>query len=555
MNLLKNFLREYRIVIALLLVFLILRIPGLSLPYHQDEWKNVSSSSSIESAGAFFAHPPLMQMSFVVGYSILGANNFRVLPLLFSMISAILLFIVVQRRAGRSSALWSLALFVVCFYNILGSLQPDVDGSIVPLFLLLAVYFYDKKWLIPLIISCLIGLLFKLSFIIVIGAIVADYLLNNWRDRNIKSSILGIVGIVGFGLLYTGALYLTKVFYPAFSIDLMFGHANQFAEGLGRNYLQIVVQGIKAVYYLSPLLIVPLLFTSKETFKKTRIFFLYLIWGAIFYFILFDFSRGALDKYLMFAIVPLSIIVGINISELIIKVRGHISKSIVVGGILSALLILLNFLPQTVAALYPKTEWFSRVLHGHWNVLTPLTGGSGPTGFYVSFMFIAVSYVICLVLGITGIFKKEWRPSIAVILVMIGISYNAVFAEELLFGKINGNVATVINQTAKYIQGQDSIKQVMSFNDIGNRELSAIGKYAARFYATPDFEIGHKDKFAEFTGQYMVIDIPHLYEDGFYGKFFAQCKVLFETSSGKIPGRVYDCLNAKKIIATYSKYE
>jgi len=48
------------------------------------------------------------------------------------------------------------------------------------------------------------------------------------------------------------------------------------------------------------------------------------------------------------------------------------------GLIFAAALLVLNWLPQTVAALYPKSEWFGRVLHGHWNVLTPITGGSGP---------------------------------------------------------------------------------------------------------------------------------------------------------------------------------
>ena len=124
---------------------------------------------------------------------------------------------------------------------------------------------------------------------------------------------------------------------------------------------------------------------------------------------------------------------------------------------------------------------------------------------------------------------------------MIGATYNGVFTEELLFGEINGSAPEVLKSTVSFIAKTDSIKKVLSYNDIGNHELSAIGKYAGRIYATPDGEKGYKKKFADFNGQYMVIDIPHLYENGFYGRFLAQCKIIFGTSSGKISGRVYDC--------------
>ena len=208
---------------------------------------------------------------------------------------------------------------------------------------------------------------------------------------------------------------------------------------------------------------------------------------------------------------------------------------------ISAFLIWVNFWPHEILALYPKTLWFSHVFHGQWLMLNPFTGGSGPLGFYVSFLFIALSFIISLALGIVGFLKKECRKGIAIILIMIGIIYNGVFVEELLFGKINGNAPEVLKATVSFIAKTDSVKKILSYNDIGNRELSMVGKYEGRFYAAPDFEEGHKKKFADFKGQYMVIDIPHLYENGFYGRFFARCKIIFGTSSGKISGRVYDC--------------
>ncbi|MEK7116798.1 MAG: glycosyltransferase family 39 protein [Patescibacteria group bacterium] len=556
--------KEIKIILAILLVFIVVRLPGVSLPYHQDEWKNVNSSSSVQSAGLFFGHghPPLMQVWFVTGYALFGENQFRMFPLLFSLGTALLLFFIARRRFGETAALFATALFTLSFYSIWGSLMADVDGSVIPFFFLLTVYLYDKlnsatdsksikKWLTALILVCLIGFLIKLSFILVIGTLFADFLWNNRKTLTFQSLLKYCVGMFSFGFLYLIILYFIQVIYPTFSIDFMLGHAEDYTDKLGRNWIQIVVQGIKAVFYLSPLLIVPLLFTSKEVFKQTRIFFWYLIFGFIFYFALFDFSRGALDKYLMFVIAPLAIISGAIIAKIFRaedfswrKLKWPIGLAIMLAIILMAA----NFLSHSVMPLYPKTEWFSRVLQGRWNFLNPFNGGSGPLGFYVSFLFIAVFFIISLTFGLIGLIKRKWRPACIIFILIIGVVYNAVFAEELMFGKINGNAPQVLRDSVAFIKKSDSIKRVITYNDTGNQYLSAIKKYEGRIYATPDSESGYKKRFSEFNGQYLIIDIPHLYENGFYGKFFTKCRVLFETASGRITGRVYDCPNSKRII-------
>jgi len=514
---------------AILIIFTGLRLGGIYLPYHQDEWKNVSASSTVVGAGSFFAHPPLMQMIFVAGNFILD------------------------------DALWSVALFSLCFYNILGSLSPDVDGAILPFFFLSAVYAYDKsmltdkssikwKWLPLLIGSLLIGFLIKLSFILVIGTILIDYIWSRWRKMNMKEMSIGILGIFGFGLAYVASLYGIKAVYPAFDISIMMGHAKQFTEE-GRNWMQIFVQGLKAIYYLSPLMIIPVLFIDKDIFRKTRIFFVYLILGFIFYFILFDFSRGALDKYIMFSIVPLSVICGAIFAKIFnnfnLLKNNEFFRFVILGIILSGLLLFLNFISHSIPPLYPKTEWFGKVFHFEWNFLNPFHGGSGPLGFYISFLFIAFSFIVSAVLGIAGLLKKEWRMGICIGLIIIGLSYNLVFAEEFLFGKINGSAPKVLRETVSFIDNSPQIKNVLTYNDTGNYELSKIHKYAGRIYATPQSEDGYRKKFTEHIanngGYFLVVNIPRLSPKSFYGKFFSKCKTEFESSDRKIEAKVYSC--------------
>ena len=189
-----------RAILFIGLIFLILRFAGIHIPYHQDEWKNISAASSIETAGAFFSHPPLMQMAFVMGRSIFGENNFRFAPLIFLFATLFLLYKVVKNRVNRDSAIWSVVLFSICFYSVLGSLQPDVDGSILPFFFLLAVYAYDRlnsgrKWFWLILLTCLLGLLTKLSFIIVIGVLTVEYAWNSLstRDLTVKKSLIGVL--------------------------------------------------------------------------------------------------------------------------------------------------------------------------------------------------------------------------------------------------------------------------------------------------------------------------------------------------------------------------
>src|SRR3989344_4304145 len=541
----------FKIMLVLLGLFLLLRLPGIFLPYHQDEWKNVSAAATVERAGSFFAHPPLMQMMFVAAHKMFGADYFRILPLLFALASAGFLYLVVWNRDGKKAALWSTTLYATSFYAVLGSLVPDVDGAILPFFFLLTIYLYDRwadskklKWFLLLVSSLITGFLIKLSFVLVVGTLVVDYLIEHWRSVTFRKATLGIAVLAGFSFFYIALLYLIRFAYPAFDIGIMFGHANQFADNIGRNWIQVIVQGMKAIFYLSPLFLVPFLFINQEIFKKTRIFFVYLILGFIFYFVLFDFSRGALDKYLMFAVIPLATIGGVIFGDIFNSSNKVISKkflfiSLGVGAVISAFLWALNFMSHSVVPLYPKEEWFNRVLHFDWKVLNPFNGGSGPLGFYVSFLFIAASFIVSITLSIIGIFKKEWRRGLVVILVMIGVTYNLVFVEELMFGKINGNAPKVMREAISFITDSEEIKNVLTYNDIGNHELSAIGKYAGRIYATPQSEAGYKKKFTEFDGQYLIVEIPRL--SGFYREFFEDCQTLFETSSGKITGRVFDC--------------
>lgn len=533
----------------LFIIFLSLRLPGLSLPYHQDEWKTVGGLAKGAEGVSGLHHPPLTQLAFRLDWA-LFPENLRLLPLIFSILAGALLFTIVKKRVGREAAFSAILLFTICFYSVFASLMLDTDGSILVFFFLLSVYSYDrwretgkKIWFGILFSTLILGFLVKLSFILAIGALVLDFLFDKYKNLTKREIGIGVLYIAGFFILSAVFIFFTHLIYPAFKIGAMFSHAASYMHLGGRNFLQTIVQGIKAIFYLSPVLILPLFFLKKEMFLKLRVFFIYLCLGFLFYFIIFDFSGGALDKYLMFAILPLSAISGLIIADIFkngFSWRDRLFP-IVFGSIIGLLLFALNFLPHSIISLYPKTEWFSRVIHLKWQMLNPFTGGNGPTGFYVSFLFIGASFILSLALATLGFIKKEWRNASFIIILSIGIVYNAVFIEELLFGKINGSAGKVIAETVDFIDKSSKINEVLTYNDAGAYDLSKTGKYAGRFYAVPAYEENHKKLFENFGGHYLIVDVPHLYDTGFYGEFFKKCKKIFETRSGYIDGYVLEC--------------
>jgi len=565
MGIVEYFKKNEKVIVTLLLlvvVFVALRIPGVNLPYHQDESKAaVATIAGSTDAANLFAHPPLTALFFRFGNFVFGNEHLRLLPILFSVLSCFIFFVVMRRRYGNSAALWTVLFFTITFYSVLGSLMVDTDGAIIPFFFLLSLFFYDtwrsafgkRKYVLflLLVLSIITGFLVKLSFVLILGTFAADFILENRAKISRREIWYGFLFFVGFAALSILTFLIMRFLYPEFRIDGMVSHALYFFHLSDRNYTQVIVQGLKAVYYLSPLLLAPLFFISNETIKRTRIFFIYLILGFVFYFILFDFSRGALDKYLMFTIIPLAAIAGVIVSGILQEqspVRKKIlGMSLLLGLTLSILLFFLNFFAHVIPPLYPKDEWFGRVFHLKWNMLNPFNGGSGPLGFYISFVFIALSFITAGTLGVIGRIKRDWRRGITIALFMVGLLYNGIFIEELLFGNINGSAPKVLSQSISFIKASDDISKVITYNDSGAYELSQIGKYAGRFYAVPELEVAHKERFAQHIkengGYFLVVDIPPINKKSFYGVFFESCDEIFSSKDQRITGHVYHCNN------------
>ncbi|TSC74738.1 MAG: hypothetical protein G01um101444_173 [Parcubacteria group bacterium Gr01-1014_44] len=544
-------IKKHRSILLLLVLgFILLRFSGLDLPYHQDENKWIG----ITMAG--IPHPPLTGVFLVSANWFFGSEHLRFLPFILGIINLLLLYWLVNYKYGKIEAIWSSLFFIVSFYSVLASLMVDTDGQVLPLFFLLSASTYYKwrdcfdfkkrlGWGILLLFFVLAGFLVKLSFVIALGALALDFLYSqkNKISRKLMIKCLGVLFALAFFLTFL--FFIARHIIPTFDLSRSFAHWKVFFALSDRNFLQTGIQFFKAVMYASPLLVAPLLFLTKDLAKKLSFFIFFLVLGLIFYLLLFDFSSGALDRYFQFMIVPLSVISGVVMTHILQSAGGQIweksRRFIILGLLISAGVFFLQFVPHFVPSLWPKTEWFNRALSFKWNFVFPFTGGSGPLGFYISWLFMAVVWLLSLSLTIMAFLKSQWRKPIWVLILILGLTYNAVFIEEYLFGKINGNPNYLLEKTLVFIENNNDIKKVINYNNIGLYKLTKIGKFERRLYVAPKHEAVYAEELPKFKGHFMVIDMPRLDPNGPYAKYFSSCGVVYEAYSQKISSKVYDC--------------
>ena len=107
-----------------------MRLPAVHNSYHQDEYKwayivNTTASSEVGR----IPHPPLGEIIYRNSNNLLGNDNLRLVPLIFSFVNLFLLFYLAMMLFGRKVALWITLFFGISFYSVLASLMVDTDGD------------------------------------------------------------------------------------------------------------------------------------------------------------------------------------------------------------------------------------------------------------------------------------------------------------------------------------------------------------------------------------------------------------------------------------------
>ena len=541
-------------------VFVGLHLFGVHSPYHQDEYKWVLYSHQELTPPGTVPHPPLTEFIYTRVGPFVGDHNFRFIPFAFGLVNLFLLFYLVKYLYDKKTAYIAISIFTLSFYSLLASIMVDVDGAIMPFFFLILVIGYLKWkelefkinktayfWMFMTIIGALGGFFIKISSILPILAVFTDFLFYKKafddKKKILKYGMYGLLGIFTLVVL----LVLSKFVFKFFDLEYSLKYWQHFIVWK-RGWFQTAIQCIKALLFSSPFLVLIPFLSKREDLVKTRIFTFFLFFAFIFYIVLFDFSIGALDRYLQLVVVPLTIISSVVISKLL-SVQDKKSKEFLfIGVIVSLLLVVVQTLPHYVPPLHPKSEWISRILSLKWNFLYPFSGGSGPVGFYQSFLFMALVWIIFIVGVGLAYWKIEYRKRIFLLLLPIGIIYNGMFIEEYLFGMYFGSAPKLLESSMQYIKQNKDIKMVTTYNDNGGFELQWMNKYRKRLYIDPKFDINEKiTTLNTYKEHYFVLNIPRIDSGSIYQKYFNSCVNIWSEKSGYIEAVIYDCKKAPEL--------
>ena len=547
-----------------------LRVCGLSQLYHQDEYKWALAADAASGSAQSILHPPLALFLYHHIGSFIGYENLRIVPAFLSLVLLVLLFVYLRSFFTTRAALLGSLLFAVTPYALLGSLQIDIDGVFLPLMTLIAFLgyllwqrassFQEKKWGLWLGLGGLVlGFACKLSFVLVPLVLLVDVLMHSQKARLFLGKKEVWASLVG------GAALLGAVLALVWNHVYVFRYVDNFVAFHGRDYVEILFLSVKGGIYLSPLLFFGM-FLGVRYRKELSLWYFFLLANFLFYFVAFDFSHRTFDRYLLFLVLPACVITAVWLDRALrIMTTKDEWRLFGIDSIFAFFLGVFVFdifsLPHRVIPLLPKAAFIDAVMHGHWGFLLPMTGGSGPLGFYLPVDALAVlwgvSGVGALLALVGGLW---WKKAGLTLLLSASLIYTGFVNSEYLFGAFYGNAGSIVSSLIQEIdrisskedvyQGLPLVRPLMrsggiiTYNDIGAYSLYARGLYAGRFYPHDQFVEGNRIKFAAHPGYYLFVNMPALGASSVYTKYFAQCVQVAGKQSGQIAGYLLDCSRA-----------
>src|SRR3989344_6930660 len=293
-------------------VFLVARLPAVQQIYHQDEYKWAMQADPVSDWAS--PHPPMGKQTLRFTGNILGFENLRFAPLLFSFLCLALIYLTIKKITKKTRvALLGAFLFSINVYSVIASLQIDIDGAILPFFILLSYYAYlqlsagnKKFWWAIFGIGIAGGFLTKLSFFIFVGALAVNYLLDVYYSGqlNVKKIVMNGLKLSGIFVLLVSVYYYLNP--GGTSAVVEYGRHFNSLNFTSRAYFELAFKVLKSLVWLSPLFLLPVIagLLNRDVIKRYRFWYIYLFFNFLFYLVLFDFAKLTVERYLMFLIIP-----------------------------------------------------------------------------------------------------------------------------------------------------------------------------------------------------------------------------------------------------------
>ena len=526
--------------LLLVLLFIATRFLGLDQLYHQDEYRWVSQVYMAEFGEVDSPHPPIMQGILSLSGKVFGYDNLRMLPFIFGILNLLLIYALSRKITGNKKiAYLAVGLYTVSVYGLIANLMLDIDGAVLPFYVLLTYYFYirtvkdgDKKFILPLATVIITGLLTKLSFMIFVGALAIEYLWALYDKGKFTHEIKRAGLILGVSGVFIAGLYLLygktdPRFVEYFTNFKIFNFAS-------RAYFELFLRMFKFFIWLSPFLFLPVVYGlfRKDLFIKYRIWYIYTLFNFLFYLVIFDFARLPIERYFMFIIAPAVIISGHVIYSLLSGLdKRRFLFSILGFAVFLAFTLLISY---DVVPLNPKEAYVQKVKDLDFNFLIPMTGGSGPIGFYVSAQFVLWVWVV----GFLWLLFNKKKMAVAFFIVF-GVGYNLLLSSENLTGAFYGNVNNITKASVERVISDQEINDVVTYYDAGVYYLKIADKYTGRFYTAPSRD--YSQRLTYHGGHYMIVDFPAIDKNSLYWKLISRCEIAQKFTDKYVDSYIFDC--------------
>jgi len=533
------------LLVACLGVFIGIRVPALSQVYHQDEYKWAQIVDPVYGLQGTIPHPPLAEMAYHVWGNVFGFENLRGLPLLISVINLLLAFALVRRWFGKNSAGWTALLLLITTSSVLASVQVDIDGALLPFWSLLAFWAATDLWernrrrgWALLGIALVGGFLTKISFGLVPLALAAETLLR--RTQRVRVSWVigaGIASVAGLALWLSPIL--DGIGFVRYAKS--FGVLNL----LHRDYFEVALLTLKSLVLLGPATLIAC-FASARDPRRYRVLLLFVLAQFLFYFVFIDFSHRTLERYLLVLVFPVAAIAGDAFARTIewTVVRRRQVKALIAGLLVAGTALLLGVWKNAIP-LIPKAEFVRLASHGDLRFLIPISGGSGPIGFFVPADVTVFAFVSVLLLCLGAWRWPRYASSFLPGALAVTLAFSALTTLEFTTGVLYGNASSLAKRAVTFVNNSSEISRVITYNDIGGWELGESKKYFKRYYLNPEFAQTNEKKFATFDGHFLVIGMPPISATTPSAKYFARCRNMYHDSDKRIMADVYDCRDVK----------
>lgn len=537
------------ILIILAVLFIAIRVIDIDRTLGKDESVITTSFTDnnfpITITGNY-CHPMFNYFPLAAPAFIFGPKEwaFRIASLLFSIITAIMLYLYLNKKFGFKYAALAILFMSLLPWEI-NSATQIVYTATMTLFGFISLIFAEKyvetnkkKYFVYFTLSSFIATMTAFTGIIIFITILIYLFLKKGYFKNIKELIVYSISYLSITSL---GIYINYLLNPQ-TVGASFSWA--LRSGIGHK--SIIPYFTLSAYVILLLWAGPFLLISfyiilrkmKLSNLKNDIHLLYVILASSVFIFLNSDPYRPFDRYFAFLIPSLIILIityGKDIIDEIIK-----KWKLFLIYVSSALFtfIILNMFKHKFISLEPKITFIKEFFLSFGMVYVPYSSNGGPLGFYVPGSIIFISWIIIVVLLLLALFIKN-NKKLIVIIFAIMLSFNIFVSihQTNLIEKNNPTRATELlldNMDVSVLH-----KEVYLYFNSATQAYIPRPEYTVINAATSvdlyNLIINKSDY------SVILVDFPHITENDQLWGILNNCEIIYFSDKYNIKSYIYNC--------------